>query len=226
MLFAGRAPVHPFRIDAWVVLPGRCRLSRSMERNQDRICDILAEERAAVAGHDPPRRTGHLAASVLGAHAPRRSGLCGPPGLHTFQPGQAQLCRAPGRLAVFVVPPTRGARAVSSRMEGRQRLPAAGGRAALRAKRDSRRGGSNFRPARVTWLRDCSPAGQTRGGAMTAFFRVIARSAATKQSRCDDATRLKTALSGDRQANEWAMIAGFGGMRCAVPPYTRCARQL
>jgi hypothetical protein len=89
---------------------GRCRFSRSVARNKDRVCELLAEERAAAASHDPPRRTGDLAAPVLGAHDSRRSGLCGPHGLHTFQPSEALLRLTPGLVAVFVVPSMRGAR--------------------------------------------------------------------------------------------------------------------
>ena len=121
----------PFRIDAWVVLPDhmhcladlaarRCRLPRSVARNQNRICEVFAYRRVTITGDDQPRRTGHLAASVLGAHDTRRSGLCGSHGLHAFQPGETRSRRAPGGLAAFVVSSVRKRRAVSRRLARRQ----------------------------------------------------------------------------------------------------------
>jgi hypothetical protein len=121
----------PFHIDAWVVLPDhmhclsvdaaarRCRFSGSVASDQDRIREIAADRRAAITGHDEPRRTRHLAA-VLGAHDPRRSRLCGSHRLYAFQPGQAWSRGAPGGLAAFVISPVRRQRNVSRRLEGRQ----------------------------------------------------------------------------------------------------------
>ena len=95
----------PFRIDAWSFcpstciacgprpLPGqapaarRCRLPRSLARHQNRLCEILAERRAAITGHDPPRRARDLAATVLGTYDPRPTGFRRAHGLHAFQPG-------------------------------------------------------------------------------------------------------------------------------------------
>ena len=68
----------PFHINAWVVLPDhmrclwtpafagagccpkRCRFSGPVARDQDRIRKIAADRRAAITGHDKPRRTWHL----------------------------------------------------------------------------------------------------------------------------------------------------------------------
>src|ERR1700730_6105957 len=99
-----RRPGRPSRSYALPVdLAGRrCRLSRSVARNQDRICEMSDYRRVTIANHDQPRRTGHLAASVLGAHDTRRSGLCGSHGLHAFQPGETRSRGAPGGLAAFV----------------------------------------------------------------------------------------------------------------------------
>jgi REP element-mobilizing transposase RayT len=36
--------------------------------DQDRVREIAADRRAAITGHDAPRRTWHLAAALLGAH--------------------------------------------------------------------------------------------------------------------------------------------------------------
>jgi hypothetical protein len=91
----------PFHIDAWVVLPDqphcsvdlatrRCEFPRSVARDQDRVCKSVAHRRAAINGHDQPRRTRHLATAVLGAHDPRRSGFRGSHGLHAFQPSRAR----------------------------------------------------------------------------------------------------------------------------------------
>jgi hypothetical protein len=91
----------------------RCRLSRSVARNQNRICEIFAYWRVTITGHDQPRRTGHLAASLLGAHDTRRSGLCGAYALHALQSGEARSRRAPGGLAIFVVSSGRRRRPVS-----------------------------------------------------------------------------------------------------------------
>src|SRR5690348_53491 len=35
----------------------RCRLSRSVARNQDRICEVFAYRRVTIIGYDEPRRT-------------------------------------------------------------------------------------------------------------------------------------------------------------------------
>ena len=53
----------------------RCRLPGSLPRHQDRLCEILAERRAEITGHDPPRRARDLAATVLGTYDPRRTGF-------------------------------------------------------------------------------------------------------------------------------------------------------
>jgi hypothetical protein len=98
----------------------RCRLPRSVARNQNRICEVFAYRRVAIAGDDQPRRTGHLAASVLGAHDTRRSGLCGSHGRHAFQPGETRSRGAPGGLAAFVVSSVPGWRTVSRRVARRQ----------------------------------------------------------------------------------------------------------
>ncbi len=98
----------------------RCRLPRSVARNQNRICEVFAYRRVTITGDDQPRRTGHLAASVSGAHDTRRSGLCGSHGLHAFQPGETRSRGAPGGLAAFVVSSVRGWRTVSRRVARRQ----------------------------------------------------------------------------------------------------------
>ena len=127
----GARPRAPFRFDARVVLPDHMHCLWTLPeddadfpsrwRNQDRICEMSDYRRVTIANHDQPRRTGHLAASVLGAHDTRRSGLCGSHGLHAFQPGETRCRRAPGGLAAFVVSSVRRRRAVSRRVEGRQR---------------------------------------------------------------------------------------------------------
>jgi hypothetical protein len=43
----------------------RCRLPRSVARNQNRICEVFACRRVTITGDGQPRRTGHLAAAVL-----------------------------------------------------------------------------------------------------------------------------------------------------------------
>jgi hypothetical protein len=65
----------------------RCRLPRSVARNQNRICEVFAYRRLTIAGDDQPRR----------------SGLCGSHGPHAFQPGETWSRGAPGGLAAFVV---------------------------------------------------------------------------------------------------------------------------
>jgi putative transposase len=59
---------HALSVD---VAARRCRFSGSVASDQDRIREIAADRRAAVTGHDAPRRTRHLAAAVLGANDPR-----------------------------------------------------------------------------------------------------------------------------------------------------------
>ena len=46
----------------------RCRLPRSVARNQNRIRKVFASRRVAITDHDQARRTGYLAAPLLGAH--------------------------------------------------------------------------------------------------------------------------------------------------------------
>jgi hypothetical protein len=48
----------------------RCRLSRSLARDQDRILEINAYQQTAVTRHGQPGRTRHPAAAVLGAFGP------------------------------------------------------------------------------------------------------------------------------------------------------------
>jgi hypothetical protein len=76
-----------------------------------------------------------VAAPVLGARDPRRSGLCGSLGLRPYQPGEAWSGGTPGRLAAFVVSSVRGKRAVSRRVDGRQRGATRDGLAAAKPKR-------------------------------------------------------------------------------------------
>jgi hypothetical protein len=52
------------------------RFSGSVASEQNRTREIAADRRAAITGHNAPRRTRHLAAAALGAHDPRRSLLC------------------------------------------------------------------------------------------------------------------------------------------------------
>jgi len=71
----------PFRIDAWVVLPdhmhclwtlppGDADFPGRWRAIKTGFVKGVACRRATITGHDPPRRTGHLAAPVLGAHDP------------------------------------------------------------------------------------------------------------------------------------------------------------
>src|SRR5947208_1227164 len=68
----------PFRIDRPSrahALPvdlaaSRCRLPRSVARDQDCFCKIVARRQAAITGHGSSRRTRYLAAAVLGAQDP------------------------------------------------------------------------------------------------------------------------------------------------------------
>jgi hypothetical protein len=121
----------PFRIDRLGCPPRsyalpldlatrRCRLPRSVARNQNRICEVFAYRLATITGDDQRRRAGHLAALVLGAHDTRRSGLCGSHGRHAFQPGETRFRGASGGLAAFVVSSVRGWRTASRRVAGRQ----------------------------------------------------------------------------------------------------------
>src|SRR5260370_40426548 len=65
----GRPPrPHALSVD---VAARRCRFSRSVASDQDRVREIAADRRAAITGHDEPRRTRHLAAAGLGVQEPR-----------------------------------------------------------------------------------------------------------------------------------------------------------
>jgi hypothetical protein len=120
----------PFHIDAWVVLPDhmhcvdiaarRCRFSGSVASDQDRIREIAADRRAAITGHDTPRRTRHLAAAVLGAHDPRRSRLTWTIRISARSSMVSWCTRRTGRIRHFpgalpagCIPPTGGAAAIN-----------------------------------------------------------------------------------------------------------------
>jgi hypothetical protein len=51
--------------------PWAMRISQSVAGDQDRVCKIAAHRRAAITGHDEPRRNAAFGATVLGVHDPR-----------------------------------------------------------------------------------------------------------------------------------------------------------
>jgi putative transposase len=122
----------PFHIDAWVVLPDHLHCLWTLPEDDADFpgrwraiktafvkCLTIGESRSPIMTSRGER--GIWQRPVWGAHDTRRSGLCGSHGLHAFQPGETRCRRAPGGLAAFVVSSVRRRRAVSRRVEGRQR---------------------------------------------------------------------------------------------------------
>jgi hypothetical protein len=163
--FPHRRPGRASRPHALPVDPAgrRCRLSRSLARDQDRILEINAYQQTAVTRHGQSGRTRHLAAAVLGAFGPRRSGLRRSPGLHAFQPSQARSGGTPGGLAALLVSTVRGRRAVSGRVDWRPRRATRNGRAAVRRNRRAAQRKAALQPLPPTTGSALRPA-RTRSG--------------------------------------------------------------